>query len=173
MKHVKWLWQHNPNNPAFMKAVVRYNKSQSQYKIVGIKLCYWDNWDWDKKWFLVWSFHLTEDSVYRFHYGTVRLVLMNGLRSPGMVSSTDWPPTSSTHQSAHPESAFDSGLFRNAAVHFLHRIWDFPHWRPSNMSVNHASVVELWERLSCGLWCDSHRTCIWTTPILVDKQMIQ
>lgn len=36
-----------------------------------------------------------------------------------------------------------------------------------------VSAVELSERLSCWLWCDSHRTCIWTTPTLDDKQMIQ
>lgn len=120
---------------------------------------------------LGWSFHLTEDSVYCFFYIYWHI---NAASYEWITQSRNgfihWLTTHQYNTSAHPDSAFDSGSFRNAAVVFLYKIWEFPDWRPSNMSVNHVSVVE---GLSCWLWCDSHRTCMWTTPILVDKQMIQ
>lgn len=59
----------------------------------------------------------------KFHCGTVRLVLINGSHSPGLVS----PCWLTTHQLAHPKTAFDSGMFGNVAVYVLLRIWDSPH----------------------------------------------
>lgn len=57
-------------------------------------------------------------------------------------------------------------------VYVVCRIWGSPHMRPSNMSVNHALLVQCSPTNGC-LWCESHRTCIWATPRLDDKQMIQ
>lgn len=48
---------------------------------------------------------------------------------------------STTHQSAHPASAFDSGSLRNVGVYVLCWLWASPQLRPSNMSVNHALLV--------------------------------
>lgn len=111
-----------------------------------------------------------EESVCQFHCGTARLVLINGSHGPGLVS----PCWLTTHQPAHPKTAFDSGMFGNVAVYAVQKLGF-----PTLMTQQHvckscfASVVELSERLPCWLWCDSHRTFIWTTPILVDKQMIR
>lgn len=126
------------------------------------------------------SFHVAEDSVNQFHCGAARLVLINGSHSPELVSPS-WLTTRShashqTHHSAHPEYAFDSGVVHTSVcVCAVCRIWGSPQLWPSNMSVNHAVSVR-WSsggKLSCWLWCDSHRTCMWTTPTVDDEQMIQ
>lgn len=55
----------------------------------------------------------------------------------------DWLGT--THQSAHPDCAFDTELFRTASVYVLCKIWDPPHTHtPGNTPVNHAVLVRWW-----------------------------
>lgn len=107
----------------------------------------------------------------------MKLVLINGSHSAvtGLALLVDHPQLriSTTRQAAHPESAFDSGSSTNVGVYVVCKQWGSPQLGPGNMSVNHTLSSERTERLSLRLWCDSHRTCIWTTPTLDDKQVLQ